>query len=406
MTLVEMREKRTKLLKDAQDLLLPNEVTAEQRGSAAKILQDVEAIEADIAMREKVEAKLKEERDFGRPPRSVSGAEGEDAEKKSEERYLRAFSKYVRGGIHRLSDEERSALYEKRDVLTTNTGDAFLIPQQFNPTLIEAQKYIGGAVNLVNRKVTNNNGAPMRFSLANDTANVFTLMTEGTSLTDTDPSFTGFLSATDTVGTLVKASVQELDDSFFDLEAWIKKAFGVRYARGLDQVVVNGNGSNVASLATTATLGATAAAAAGPVYDDFTACYGAVNPSYLPNAKWLMNQATRAFLLGQKDNYGRPLWNVSPNNGTLDHILSLPVVITPNLPNAMNVSTTATATGVLLGDFEAGYTLRTDGPIHVIRLNERFMDALEVGFIAWSRIGGVSTDAGTHPVLSLVTPIA
>lgn len=404
MTLTELREKRAKLLTDAQNILLKDDLDSAQRESANAMLKDVETIEADIETREKIEAKLKEERAAGRPNRGPN--ENADADKEANERYTRAFTEYVRFGMNRLTDEKRTALYETRDVLTTNSGDAFLIPQQFNPSLIEAQKYIGGAVNAVNRKVTNNNGAPMRFSLVNDTGNIFTTMTEGVSLTDTDPSFTGFLSATDTVATMVKASVQELADSYFDLDAWIKKSFGIRYARGLDQIVVNGNGSNVASLVSSATLGATAAAASGPVYDDFTACYGALDEAYLPNAKWMMSQKTRAFLLGQKDNYGRPLWNVSPNVGTLDQILGQPIVITPNLAYAVNVSTTATATGVLFGDFEQGYTLRTDGPIHVIRLNERFMDALEVAFIAWSRLGGVSTDAGTHPVLSLVTPIA
>jgi HK97 family phage major capsid protein len=120
-----------------------------------------------------------------------------------------------------------------------------------------------------------------------------------------------------------------------------------------------------------------------------------------------MSQQSRATLLGQKDNYGRPLWNVSPNSGTLDMILGCPVVVSPQLPYAFNnVSTTATVTGILFGDYKAGYTLRLDGDLAVIRLDQRFMDTLEVGFIAFQRLGGVLTDAGTHPILSLVTPIA
>lgn len=119
-----------------------------------------------------------------------------------------------------------------------------------------------------------------------------------------------------------------------------------------------------------------------------------------------MSQATRAFLLGQKDNYGRPLWNVSPNSGTLNQILGCDIVITPNLPYAVNTSTTATVNGVLFGDFTSGYVLRTDGPLTVTRLNERYMDALEVGFIAYSRIGGAVTNAGTSPIRVLQTPIA
>lgn len=308
-TITELRDLRTKLLTDAQALLVQDDNTAENRTQADKMLKDVETLESTIEQRERIEAKLKEERSHNKPPRS---AEKADASKDAEARYSKAFGDYIRFGEKRMSAESREALYERRDLLTTNSSDAYLIPQQFNPTLIEAQKFIGAAVSIVNKKITNNNGAPMRFSLVNDTANILTTMTEGTSLSDTDPSFTGFIVQTDTVATLIKASKQELADSYFDLDTWIKKCFSVRYARGLDQYVINGNSSNVASLVSGATLGATAAAASGPVYDDFVAVYGNLDEAYLPNSKWLMSQKSRAFLLGQKDSYGRPFWNVSP----------------------------------------------------------------------------------------------
>lgn len=401
-TLIEMREKRLKLLQEAQVFAEDQNFDTAKRENVNKILADVAVLEGDITTRESLDAKLAEERSATRPPRGGSGgAEQNDAEK----RHVEAFTDYIRRGLTGMSPENRAALYATRDVLTTNTGDAFLIPQVFNPTLVEAQKFIGGALNCVTRKVTNNNGAPMRFSLVNDTANTLTTLTEGSALTDTDPSFTGFLSNTDTVATMIKVSIQELADSYFNLETWIRTSFGVRYARGTDKNIILGNASNIASLAGSATLGATAASPTGPVYDDFTACYGALDAAYIPGSKWMMNQSTRASLLGQKDNYGRPLWNVSPNSGTLDMILGQPVVITPNLVNSFyGTAPGAAATGILFGDFEQGYTLRTDGGLSIMRLNERFADSLEVGFIAYMRMGGSATDAGTHPVLSLVTP--
>ena len=56
---------------------------------------------------------------------------------------------------------------------------------------------------------------------------------------------------------------------------------------------------------------------------------------------------------------------------------------------------------VLFGDFQQGYMLRTDGDFEIVRLNERFMDQLEVGFLGYARIGGISMDAGTHPIIKL-----
>jgi HK97 family phage major capsid protein len=111
-------------------------------------------------------------------------------------------------------------------------------------------------------------------------------------------------------------------------------------------------------------------------------------------------------VMGQKDLYGRPLFIPSPNTNTLDMILGRPITLNQALPSAVDTSTSATDTGVLFGDFAQGYILRTDGPIHILRLDERFIDQLEVGFIGYARVGGASTDAGTHPILKMVTPHA
>jgi hypothetical protein len=40
----------------------------------------------------------------------------------------------------------------------------------------------------------------------------------------------------------------------------------------------------------------------------------------------------------------------------------------------------------------------------ILRLDERFADTLEVGFIGYARLGSAFTDAGTHPILKLATP--
>lgn len=407
MTIKDLKDSRSTLLSQAQEILRKDNLDAQEHEKVERMLADVEKIEKQIALAERVAKKEAEERAATKPARAaVDARTGEPTE--TEQRKA-AFEKYVRFGKDELSSEERSVLRgaERRDILTSGSGPAYLIPQEFYTTLIEARKFAGGILSVVNQKQTANNGAPMKFALANDTSNVLTTMTEGTSLTDTDPTFSGFLVSTDTVATMVKASIQELQDSYFNLDSWLKNAFGIRYARGIDEYIINGNSSNVASLKSGATLGATAAAATGPVYDDFVACYGALDYAYLPNAKWAMTPQTRASIMGLKDNYGRPLFIVSPNSGTLDQILGQPVVLTPNLDAAYNnASTSATKTGILLGDFGQGYTFRTDGPISIQRLDERYADSLEVGFLAYSRIGGAVTDAGTHPVLSLVTPHA
>jgi HK97 family phage major capsid protein len=407
--LIELRQKRVQLIAEAQRVLLDENLDNEKRAKAGKMVADVEQMEADITTLEKLEKlEIESRQSAGRPPRPNPDGSGnaEDPERRKAE--AKAFESYVRKGYSRMTEEERSIL-ERRDITTVGGGEnvsgATMIPQQFLTTMIDAQKLIGNTVSIVRKKVTDNNGAPIKVALSNDTGNTLTTLTaEASVVAEQDPSFSGFVIQTDTVATLVKVSRQELDDSYFDLNTWLRDKFGLRYYRGLEYLITNGNGSNVAALPAGATLGATAAAATGPVYDDFTACYGSLDPAYIPNSNWVLSQTTRVFVMGQKDNYGRPLFIPSPNSGTLDMILGRPIVLNQALPSAVNTSSTATATGVLFGDFNEGYILRTDGGISILRLDERFADTLEVGFIGYARVGGASIDAGTHPIRTLVTP--
>jgi HK97 family phage major capsid protein len=45
------------------------------------------------------------------------------------------------------------------------------------------------------------------------------------------------------------------------------------------------------------------------------------------------------------------------------------------------------------GDLKAGYALRTVGDLSIVRMNERYLDMGEVGFIGFARAGGFATDA-------------
>ncbi|WP_213805752.1 phage major capsid protein [Granulicella sp. dw_53] len=397
MNLKDMQEQRTKLISDAQKIVLQDSVTTEQRAEAEAMLVDVDKLEADINLVQKLEKLEAETRATTRPSRPTPGAVASDREER-DGLAAKAFEKYIRYGASELTHEDRSALREKRDLTTTNA--AYTIPQQFLGTLIDAQKMVGNTVSIVGKKVTNNNGAPIKVSFSNDVGNTLTTMTgENTVVTESDPSFSGLIMQTDTLATMVKVSIQELEDSYFDLNSWLRDKFALRYYRGLETLITAGNGSNIASIVAGATLGATTVAANGPTFDDFTAIYGALDPAYENSASWVMSSTTRAYIMGLKDTLNRPLFIPNPSSGVLDTILGRPVV----LNQALSVATTAAATGILYGDFSQGYLLRTDGDLAIRRLDERFADALEVGFLAYARVGGVSTDAGTHPILKLVT---
>src|SRR3984885_758501 len=141
---------------------------------------------------------------------------------------------------------------------------------------------------------------------------------------ETDPTFASAMLSTDTVTPgMVKISLQELADSAFDLEAWLRTKFGQRYGRGLEATVTNGNASNVASLVASAHAAVTALGNTNHPgsdggnsigYADIAAMYAALDPAYIANATWLINSNSRGCLMGVTDPLGRPLFIPNPSS--------------------------------------------------------------------------------------------
>jgi HK97 family phage major capsid protein len=402
MTVIELKEKRTKLMADASKLIRQPDLTTEHRNQFDRMLADVDLLEADLGRLERTAQFEAEQRSTGRPPRPQPGQEVADRDETAEMQ-KRAFTSFIRFGEGRLTAEERSCLRpaEVRDIGTTTggsiTGGGQLIPQAFYPTLVEAQKAWGAITTLVNTKKTDN-GAPMKIAFVNDTGNEVTVLGEATTVTEVDPTFNGVISSTDKVTTgIIKVTLEELQDSAFDLDSWIRDAFGKRYWRGVSSMITNGSSTgNVQALNNSSLQTVTSINTTSISYYDLVEVYSSLDPAYVANATWVVNSATRGILMQVTDNYGHPLLT-SPINGGLDYILGRPVVINQFQPNVAHLAKGS----VLFGDLRQAYTFRSVGDLQIIRLNERYIDTGEIGFIGFARIGGFSTDAGTHPLITL-----
>jgi HK97 family phage major capsid protein len=97
-------------------------------------------------------------------------------------------------------------------------------------------------------------------------------------------------------------------------------------------------------------------------------------------------------LLGILDTLGRPLFVPSVNTDTLDTILGRPVVISQSHANVA-----ATNVAVQFGSLTDAYILRTAGDVSILRLNERYADSGEVGFIGYHRNSGFSIAVPSSP---------
>lgn len=397
----EIRSRISGLLVKQQEIALKG-FDATNRSTFDAMGKEIEQLEADAQRAEAFEKRNAEYSSFERSPRPGIGGGFERSAEETRSRVNKAFRAYARTG---------QIPAEYRDVLTTSdtTGGA-LVPQLFSGMLIDAAKFYGPIADRVDRRETDNNGAPMKFSFSNDTSNSLTLLgTEGESTPqETDPSFFSKIVGVDTVtGGLVKVSFQELDDSSFDLDTAIRRWFGVRYARGLEKAITLGtDGAGTAlpnqpagGMLASATIGVTTATlAAGISWNNLVALYGSVDPAYSgPDAAWVFNATTRSYLLGQVDGFGRPFWTPDPvADNPFGKLLGYDVVLNQSMP-----SMGASATPIMFGDPKKAYLLRTDGQPSILRLNERYADTLEVGFFMYSRIGGTSLNAGVTPLVKL-----
>jgi HK97 family phage major capsid protein len=412
--LIEIQERRNKLMHDAALLIRKDGATAEDRTAAQAMLADVDLCETDIALETRIAKFEADQRSFVPPPRGNPGEAADDAHTPEERsaRQKKAYRAFIQFGMDAVPTDLRTEIRsnfgqrELRDLGVSTpagaiTGGSQFVPQAFYSILTEAQLAYGALLSIV-RTVKTDNGADMKVSFSNDTGNGLTVVGETLAPGEVDPALsTGLLKTSMVTTGVIKVSLQELQDSAFDIDAFIRDNFGRRYFRGATNLVTNG-GTNIQSIISAATTGATTLTDLAIGYADVAAINAALDPAYELNASWTMNSKTRGAFIGIVDTLGRPLFVPNPSSGAFDTLLGKPVVINQSLPNIPTVKG-AGIVPVQFGDFRQGYLFRTvEDDLSIIRLNERYMDTLEVGFIGFSRVGGISTDAGTHPVLNLV----
>jgi HK97 family phage major capsid protein len=321
------------------------------------------------------------------------------------------FAKYLRG--KELTAVEMRDVAEGAPMLNhvgTYTGLGFLVPTGFKNAIEDATKYyaplMDGSVFTVLETATGN---PLPFPTSNDTSNSAVIVGEAGSISEQDITASHIVFAAYKLSAgIVKASVELLQDSAFNLEAWLADRFGVRYGRGLESYLTNGNGSSQPTglLQAVSNSGVTPVIAAGSSANDGTSATGAnsigsndlvnlehsVDPTYRRGAKYMFHDQTLAQLKKLLDKYGRPLWAPGITSGDPDRINGYEYVINQSMPQiaASNVT-------VAFGDLKKFQVRKVSG-ISVQRLNELYAANGQVGFVSNMRVDSNLLDAGTHPV--------
>jgi HK97 family phage major capsid protein len=397
MTAQELREKRSKLLFDAHQIMSGEKVTDEQRSSVDKMLADANILKADIERLSQTEAAEAEQRSSGRIPRGEPSEAGEkpEADTRSIEERRSASNKALRSYLQKEP-------FEQRDLGVAANGGV-MIPVGVTDPKIALQS--AGSIYDIVGKLRTTSGEAMKVPYLNDVANGFVL--NSAPIITTDPASGGVTVSIDDIRmnpVLIENSL--INDVSFDLVSFVEKACQSRYLRTASKWITLGNTSNVGGLSAFTTGAVTAGTTLVTKYTDFTALLAALDPAYSIGACFLMSNATLANgVLNILDTNGRPIFlpfNDGGISGFAGTIFGYPVKLNPYQPN-VGVGNPY----IQFGNFEAGYTFREvaasagltnnipgQGTIMLKRTDERYIELNKVGFVAFARVGGVVTNPG------------
>lgn len=405
----ELRERRAALAAEAQALLGPN-MTSEQRTKYDAIMKDVDLLAGDVERCERAEKLDAELRATTRPPMGQPGDAGNSAAKEEREKEARkSFRSYLTCHPSELSQKlSEYRTYSPMAEGTPSSGGYF-VPAGFQYELEIALKQWGGMRECA-RIVETSTGNPLPWPTSNDTSVTGELIGENVQVTNANPTIAAVnLGAYKYSTKMVQVSLELLQDSAFDVEQFLKELFVVRIGRITNNhfTVGGGSGSSQPNGVVTAALngvGATIGTGGAIAYSDLVNLEHSLDPAYRKNARFMFHDSTLKALKLLTDSQGRPLWqpgiSSSFGKGAPDTILGYPYTINQDMP-VLPASGTAN-NFMLFGDFSK-YIIRSVKNLSVLRLDERFADYGQVGFIGFARYDANLIDAGTHPIAVLTS---
>lgn len=407
-SLVEANSKTLAQIKDATDGARIKELEAEWDKRDA----DIEALGKGIDRAEKQErldAEMLQPANERRSGRE-NPQQGPD-QAASKEAYNSAFRSYLRG--FELTPDERMVLrggykqagqpinVEGRAMSTTVAAGGYTIPEGFYAELQRNMLAFGG-VRPMCTTLTTGSGNSLPIPTVDDTTQEAAIVGEGSALTSPqDPTFGVVTLSAYTYRTLCLVSLELLQDSAFDVEAYIRSFIAERIARGTNRHFTTGNGTTQPNgFIPASSSGVTAASATAISYADLVDLEHSVDPAYRlsPKVGWQMADGTLKVLKKLVDGESRPLWTPGLAVREPDTLLGYKYGINQHM-----AAVAASNKSVAFGDW-GKYWIRDVSEMLIVRANELHIGSGQIGFYAFSRHDGDIIDAGTDPIKHLTHP--
>lgn len=334
----------------------------------------------------------------------------------------RAFSSYLRTGV--VAPEMRDMGEGTLTAGGASSTPGYLVPPGWWQRLQVALKVYGGIARDFEQLETES-GQSLQWATVDPTSVVGVQVGENPaaygatgSIAEQDYTFgQGVLNAYMFTSGVQKVSIQLANDSAFDIDAFVAARVSESLGRAQAAAAVSGSGSSAPLGINTALAGKTWSAGGSGGAVALTASQSiniggasstelaantvgvatlrelvaSVDPAYRTlGAKFYMNDAQLLGIRGLTDNNGRPLVNMQDGitPGAPTTIWGYEVVVDNNIPNL----TASTVGGPIFGHLASAMVLRTVTQSGLLRLDQRFADQLQVGYIGYMRFDMRSND--------------
>ena len=263
----------------------------------------------------------------------------------------------------------------------TDSEGGYLVPDEFEKKLIEALEEENVFRPLTTRIQTSSGDRKIPVITQKGEA---VWMEEEEAYSLSDDAFGQISLSAYKVGTAIKISEELLNDSVFDLPAYIVKEFARRIGTKEEEAFLIGDGKGKPTGIFNATGGAEVGATAGAAitFDDVIELFYSLKSPYRKKAVWIMNEQTIKVLRKLKDSTGNYIWQPSVTVGQPDTILNRPYVTSVYAP-----ALAANQKPIAFGDFSYYWIADRQGR-SMKCLNELFAMNGQIGFLASQRVDG------------------
>ena len=381
--ITELREKRNKTWAKAKAFLETHRnesgiMSAEDTATYEAMEKEVVDLGTAIKQLERQEAL---DREMNAPTSTPITGKPEAAAKvdtktgRDSEAYKNAFwnATRTRDGI---THEVRNALQ-----VGVDSEGGYLVPDEFEHTLVQSL----GKKRIIREHayVFQTNSGSHKIPVVTNKGSASWIDEEG-GIPEGDDTFGQQTIGAHKVGTIIKVSEELLNDSAFDLEGYFSAEFARRIGNKEEDAFFNGDGTGkplgVLADKGGAEVGVTAASATAVTAEEIISLFYSLEAPYRENAIWVFNDATMAAIRKLKGNDGQFLWQKALHEGDHETLLGKPVFTSPFMPE-MKAGTKP----VLFGDFNF-YWIGDRQGVTFKRLNERYADTGQIGFLATKRV--------------------